>query len=95
MCEHLTRLDSELKEKGIKETFRGQAWSNNTREWVYYDCVLNLDKVRRRHNFPDFIKTHINDDNKSGMEAGFYCDQCKDGVMGLHSHFGQGKIQID
>lgn len=95
MCEHLKRLDIELQERGIKEIFRGQAWSNNTREWVYYDCVLNLDKLRSRYNFPDFIKTHINDDNKSGMEAGFYCDQCKDGVMGIHPHFGQGKVQID
>lgn len=95
MCEHLTRLDIELKEKGIKETFRGQAWNDNTREWVYFDCVLSLEKIRQRYNFPDFVKIHVNDDNKSGMEAGFYCEKCKDGVMGLHPHLGQGKIKIE
>ncbi len=95
MCEHLATLDTELKEKKIKETFRGQAWSDNAREWVYYDCILNLEKIRRRYNFPDFVKNHVNNDNKSGMEAGFYCDLCKDAIMGLHPNFGQGKIYVD
>ena len=62
MCEHLAALDNELKGKGIKETFRGQPWSDNTREWVYYDCVLAVDEIRQRYSFPDFIETHINDD---------------------------------
>lgn len=94
MCEHLIQLDRELKSRGIKETFRGQAWSDNTREWVYYDCVFDLAKVRARYNFPDFISTHINDDNKSGMEAGFYCEKCKDGVMGLHPSSAPGKTEL-
>jgi hypothetical protein len=94
MCEHLIELDRELKSKGIKETFRGQPWSDNTREWVYYDCVLNLSKVRARYDFPDFISAHINDDNRSGTEAGFYCERCKDGVMGLHPSYAQGKTEV-
>lgn len=94
MCEHLIKLDNELKERGINETFRGKAWSKNTREWVYYDCVLILDKIKTRHNFPDFIKVHVNEDNKSGMESGFCCELCQDGVMGLHPHFGKGKPQF-
>lgn len=93
MCEHLAGLDIELKKQGIKETFRGEAWSN-AREWVYYDCVLNLEKIRLRYNFPDFVEDHVNDDNKSGMEAGFYCNRCKDGVMGHHTNFGKGKIHV-
>ena len=95
MCEHLVRLDDELKNKGIQETFRGKAWSENCREWVYYDCVLSLDKLKKRFNFPDFVKVHINDDNKSGMESGFYCELCKDGVIGIHPYFGQSKTHID
>ncbi len=95
MCEHLTNLDNELKAKGIRETFRGQAWGENCREWVYYDCVLSLEKIKRRYDFSDFVMVHINDDNKSGMEAGFYCDKCKDAVMGLHPLLGQGKAHIE
>lgn len=42
MCEHLIGLDKELKSLGIRETYRGQPWSENCREWAYYDCVLAL-----------------------------------------------------
>ncbi len=94
MCEHLEKLDQDLKSKGIKETFRGQAWGDGTREWVYYDCLLDLEAVRKRYNFPSFVIIHINDDNKSGMEAGFYCELCTDGVMGHHPHFGKGKTLV-
>lgn len=95
MCEHLTPLDNELRERKIKETYRGQPWSENTREWVYYDCVLVLDKIKQRYQFPDFITLHINDDNKSGMEAGFYCTVCLDGVMGIHPAISQSKLQVE
>jgi hypothetical protein len=94
MCEHLEALDNELKEKGFKETFRGRAWGNDTREWVYYDCVLVLEDIKRRYKFPPFVTIHVNDDVKSGMESGFYCEQCTDGVMGHHPHFGKGKIYV-
>lgn len=94
MCEHLLPLDNELKERRIKETFRGQPWSNNTREWVYFDCVLMVDEIKKRYNFPDFVSVHVNDDNKSGMEKGFYCELCMDGVMGHHPLLSQGKIQV-
>ena len=95
MCEHLKILDNELKTKGIRETFRGKAWGENCREWVYYDCVLNLEKLRQRFNFPGFVKAYTNSDNKSGMEAGFYCELCKDGIIGIHPRFGKGKINFD
>jgi hypothetical protein len=51
MCEHLTALENELKSKGLKETYRGQPWSGNCREWVYYDCVLDVEKLKSRYNF--------------------------------------------
>lgn len=95
MCEHLIGLDNELKARGIKETFRGQAWTENVREWVYYDCVLRVEQIKERYGFPDFVRSHVNDDSKSGKESGFYCVLCKDGVMGLHPDFGEGKIYVD
>ena len=95
MCEHLQNLDNDLKSLGIKETFRGQAWSDNCREWVYYDCVLNIDKLRVRYNFPQFVSIHINDDQRSGTEAGFVCDQCHDAIMGHNPRFVQGKQLVD
>ena len=94
MCEHLKKLDSDLQAKGIKETFRGEAWSNNAREWVYYDCVLNLVSLRREYDFPDFITDHVNDDQRSGTESGFYCELCQDAVMGHHPKFASGKVLV-
>jgi hypothetical protein len=84
MCEHLLPLDEALQAAGIKETFRGQAWTKNCREWVYYDCVLPMDQLRRAFSFGDHIKIHVNLDQRSGTEAGFVCTICNDGVMGLH-----------
>ena len=92
MCEHLTPLEQELKNAGIKETYRGQPWTDNCREWAYFDCVLDLDALKGRMNFSPVIEIHINNDQRSGTEAGFYCSSCKDAIMGFHPEFGaQGK----
>ncbi len=95
MCEHLQALDNAIKARGITETFRGKAWSNNCREWVYYDCVLNMQEVRARYELPGFIKAHVNDDFKSGPERGFVCTLCQDAVMGVHPRLSEGKIVFE
>ena len=87
MCEHLIQLEQELIQQKIKETFRGQAWSDNCREWVYYDCYFDIEKVRKRFSLPDFVKHYYNDDIKSGLEEGFICEKCKDAIIGLNSRF--------
>ncbi len=94
MCEHLAVLDAELKQRGIRETFRGQAWSDNCREWVYYDCFLDTDAIRARLNLPECISVHTNDDMRSGLEAGFVCNQCNDAIMGAHLSVAAGKTVI-
>ncbi|MEO7176023.1 MAG: hypothetical protein ABIV51_09095 [Saprospiraceae bacterium] len=87
-------MDLELKQKGIKETFRGQAWSDNCVGWVYYDCQLDLAKIRIRNHFPSFVVDQVNDDNKSGMEMGFFCQECKDAIFGLHPDQASNKQLI-
>ncbi len=39
-CEHLRSLEQAMIAGGMRETFRGQAWSNDCREWVYFQCLL-------------------------------------------------------
>jgi hypothetical protein len=58
MCEHLIELDNYIKSKNIKETFRGKAWSENCHEWVYYDCILNINKLKETFNFDDCVIIH-------------------------------------
>jgi hypothetical protein len=91
VCEHLAKLERELIENDLKETFRGQAWSDNCREWVYYDVVLDVDCIRSRLALEPFVSVHENTDERSGTERGFICGMCKDGVMGRLSGAGEFK----
>lgn len=83
-CEHLSELESELIGRGIPVTYRGQAWSHNCREWVYFDCYLDVESIRARLNLPNCVEAHSNDDPRSGVERGLVCSMHLDGIIGLH-----------
>lgn len=87
VCEHLRALERQIQAAGIKETFSGQAWSNNCREWVYFDCYLNSGEIRARIQIADCVKDHSHGGTHDGQESGFYCESCKDGIMGWHENF--------
>lgn len=84
VCEHLAMLEQALLDAGVAVTFRGQAWSLNCREWIYFDCVLDRDSLRERMQFDGCVQDHEHRGTHDGQEAGFVCTQCHDGVMGLH-----------
>lgn len=84
LCEHLHPLEKEILGAGFEEKARGQLWSDNCREWVYFDVFLDLDALRRRFRLSPIVEDHTNDDPRSGLEHGFTCTLCKDGIMGLH-----------
>ena len=83
ICEHLKPLEDSLIEKGYKITTRGQVWSQNCREWVYFDFKLIKEEILRDHKFADCIEYHEHHGTHDGSEAGFICNKCKDGVMGI------------
>ena len=84
VCEHLRRLEEELLEEGFRETYRGQAWGKNCREWVYFDCYLDRESIRQRLELESCVEDHDHLGTHDGCESGFYCRLCHDGVMGLH-----------
>jgi hypothetical protein len=85
VCMHLAALEAELIAARIPETARGAVWSQNCREWVYFDVVLDLEALAARFAFDPCVKLHQNLDARSGLESGFYCTSCLDAVMGrLH-----------
>jgi hypothetical protein len=94
MCEHLIELDNYIKSKNIKEIFRGQAWSENCREWVYYDCILNIDKLREKFNLDKCVEIHEYNEIKTANELGFYCSKCKDAVMGFSQNNNETNNKI-
>lgn len=83
-CEHLIELERALARAGFRETFRGQAWSDNCREWVYYDCLLPAEAIRRKFAFAPCVQDHAHRGTHDGQEAGFVCDIHNDGIMGRH-----------
>jgi hypothetical protein len=82
VCGHLAALERALVASGARETARGQVWSRNCREWVYFDVVLDLAALRARFAIAPCVEDSENLDPKSGQERGLYCAQCHDAVMG-------------
>jgi hypothetical protein len=84
LCEHLTPLEHELHAAVIQETFRGQAWSSNCHEWVYFACFLDRPTIRARMQLAECVKEHEHRGTHDGQEAGFVCAACNDAIMGVH-----------
>jgi deoxyribodipyrimidine photolyase len=83
-CEHLRQLEQGLVEAGVPITFRGQAWSSNCREWVYFACWLDRAAIRNRLKLADCVHDHDHRGTHNGQEAGFVCADCHDAIMGIH-----------
>ena len=84
MCEHLVRVEDYIKAKGFPEIWRGQPWTKNCREWVYFDVVLDPLEIRHKLHLAACVEVHRYADIKGGFELGLFCSRCLDGVMGLH-----------
>jgi hypothetical protein len=90
LCNHLAPLERELISAGIPETFRGKAWSNDCREWVYFACFLDREAIRARLHLAPSVVDHEHLGTHDGQEAGFVCTQCLDAVMGMHPSYKAG-----
>ena len=83
-CEHLRALEQAIIAREIRETSRGQAWSQNCREWVYFDCFIDTAAVQRSFTFPNCVVEHSHRGTHDGQEKGFVCLDCHDGIMGFY-----------
>jgi hypothetical protein len=83
VCEHLHALETALLERNIPVTFRGQAWSENCREWVYFGCFIDPEATREKFSLPDFVKAHSHRGTHDGQESGFVCLRCHDAIIGF------------
>ncbi|MBK8352728.1 MAG: hypothetical protein IPP60_02455 [Sphingobacteriales bacterium] len=94
MCIHLKSLEDFLKSENIAEVYRGQVWSKNCREWIYYDAILNPQKLKEKFHFDATIIIHDYKDNKVGSELGLVCTLCNDAIMGVHPKSGNAENNI-
>lgn len=84
VCKHLRDIETALIDAGVMVTQRGQVWSDNCREWVYFACRLDCDALLARHEVGPSVRVHRNDDARSGLELGIECTECHDALMGQH-----------
>jgi len=84
LCEHLQTLERAMIARGFRETSRGQAWSDNCREWVYFDCWIDLEAVRRDFRLDACVQEHVHRGTHDGQERGFVCSRCHDAIMGRY-----------
>lgn len=80
--DELRVLAKKLIKQNIPITFYGKAWSENDSDWIYFDKVFDLKKMRENFSFSENIIEHQNIDNKSGLEIGFIDKITKEGIMG-------------
>ena len=78
----LRRLAKKLIKENTRITFYGKAWSENTADWIYFDKVLDLKKIRNKFSFGENIIEHQNLDITSGLESGFIDKNTNEGIMG-------------
>lgn len=82
-CAHLIALEKALLACGAVPTFRGEAWSENCREWVYFDAYLDTARIRQSFRLPEFVRDRTHLGTHDGQEHGLVCDLCCDALMGL------------
>ncbi len=84
ICEHLRPLEQAIVARGIRETYRGKPWSMNCREWVYFECYLDLAAVRGAMTLADCVQDHVHRGTHDGEERGLVCAQCHDAIVGSY-----------
>lgn len=82
VCTHLAEVEAALLAAGLKETSRGQAWSEHCREWVCFDAYLDTAAIRARHALADCVRDHSHRGTHDGQEHGLVCSACEDALMG-------------
>ena len=71
-----------LKNRGIEITYFGHAWTKQRADWIYFDTVLDVEKLRNKYQLGPHIVIHENLDPKSGTEKGFIDEHTGEGLMG-------------
>jgi deoxyribodipyrimidine photolyase len=85
VCDHLAELEQDLVAADIPITYRGQPWSSNCREWVYFACWLDRPAIRSHFTLADCVHEHDHLGTHDGQEAGLVCSECNDAIMGAHA----------
>jgi hypothetical protein len=84
LCEHLRPAEKYLRESGARVVSSGQPWSANCHIWVYFDRVLDCDRLIKDLGLDACVQVHDHRGTHDGSELGIICTQHHDGIMGPH-----------
>lgn len=93
-CTHLEKLEEYIFSLRIKVLTEGRYWGDDCGYFLYFDCVLNKESLTKRFNFKYPVEFEEWDGLSAGQEAGFYCRECKTGVVGSIKRYAMNKAEI-
>jgi len=84
LCEHLSPADRYLRAHGGRVISAGRPWSSNCHVWLYFDAVLDCERLIRDLGLASCVQVHDHQGTHDGSERGLVCTLHHDGVMGRH-----------
>jgi hypothetical protein len=68
----IAQSDAILKKiKGIDITYFGRAWTKQLADWIYFDTVLDIEKLRNKYNTNSHVSKHKKRESSILVEMDF------------------------
>lgn len=84
LCEHLTGALQYILGQGAEIVFCGQPWSRNCHIWIYFDALLDCERLKTGLSLDACVQIHDHRGTHDGRERGLVCTTHYDALMGLH-----------
>jgi hypothetical protein len=84
VCEHLRAAQKYVLDQGGRVVYSGQPWSANCHLWVYFDTILDSDRLIKGLALDACVQVHDHRGTHDGSERGIVCTIHNDGLMGPH-----------
>jgi hypothetical protein len=84
LCEHLLAAEKYVRDQGGRVVSAGKPWSDNCHIWVYFDTILDADRLIKGLGLDACVQVHDHRGTHDGSERGIVCTVHHDGIMGPH-----------
>jgi hypothetical protein len=84
LCEHLRPAEKYVRDQGGRVVSSGRPWSANCHIWVYFDTILDSDRLIKGLGLDACVQVHDHRGTHDGSERGIVCTVHHDGIMGPH-----------
>jgi hypothetical protein len=84
VCAHLHPAEQYLRAQGAKIASCCQPWTANCHIWVYFDAVLDCERLIQTLQLDACVQVHDHRGTHDGSERGIVCTVHHDGILGTH-----------